>query len=253
MFKMSGEIISTKIVDIIDENPYVKSFYLVPKKRINTPKPGQFFMVWVPGYEEIPISASGFFSGIIRITVARVGETTERMHGMNIGDYIGLKGPLGTYIPIKKAKYLLIAGGYGAAPLIFATRELKKIGVDVTFAEGARDSSRLLFIDEAISLGARVIISTEDGSFGFKGTILDHIKSIINYHDVIVACGPKGLLDSVSYLIKKNNKEGYILAESYMKCGLGLCGSCVLGKSGLLVCRDGPVFKNDVYFKAVLE
>ena len=250
-----AEIIAAKICKIIDENPLTKSFYLKPVKPLPQPKPGQFLMVWVPDYEEIPLSVSGYYpeDNIIRITVANRGETTNAMHNLKEGAFLGLKGPLGNFlIPESGKKYLLVGGGYGVAPLIFFIQQAK--GVDeVTLAVGARTRDLLLFLNEAKDLGASVSVSTDDGSEGFKGYVTELVEKLIREKDfdTIIACGPEEMLKKIAKIGIKSELETWIIAESYMKCGIGLCGSCELGNSGLLVCKDGPIFRGEVYLRAL--
>jgi len=249
-----GEIIATRIEKIIQENPEIKSFYLRPLGSITPPKPGQFYMVWVPEYEEIPISASGIFNGMIRITVAKRGETTSYLHTMSIGELVGLKGPLGKSIRIESHKrYLLIAGGYGVAPLIFAANEIIKANSEAIMLIGAKNKDLLLFTNEATSIGAKVFISTNDGSMGFRGTVIKLAIKLLEKErvDGIIACGPEQMLVKAASIGEKYKIETQVLAESYMKCGIGLCGSCELGNSGLLVCKDGPVFSGRMYLQAL--
>jgi len=249
-------MISAKIVRIVNENSEIKSFYLKPLRDIIYPKPGQFFMVWVPNYEEIPISASGIFGDLIRITVAKRGETTEYMHTLNAGDFLGLKGPLGNSITLTRGKnYLFIGGGYGVAPLIFAAQNALKRESNPILLIGARTKNLVLFYNEAINLGIETHVSTDDGSMGFHGTVIELAIKILEKRkiDEIIACGPEPVLIESAKFAQRLGIPSQILAEGYMKCGIGLCGSCELGKSGLLVCKDGPVFSGEIYLKAISE
>ena len=247
-----GEVVACEIISTRKENIITKSLLLRPTKPMKKPKPGQFYMVWVPDYEEVPMSASGYFGGIIRITVAAAGETTRRIHELEEGEYLGLKGPLGNGIEVGKKRYLLVGGGYGVAPLIFAMREIKNAGGSSLLIIGARTADYLLFVEEGRELG-EVMISTDDGSLGFKGTAADLAKIILEEEafDEVLVCGPEPLLIKVAKMALENGIKCYVFAESYMKCGIGLCGSCTLGDSDILVCRDGPVIDGEIYLKAL--
>jgi len=253
---LPGSIVSARIVKIVKENPEIKSFFLKPLKKMEYPKPGQFYMVWVPDLEEIPISVSAVFKNLIRITVARRGETTNYMHSLREGDILGLKGPLGNSIKLERnRKYLFVAGGYGVAPLMFALRCARERDSAVTMLIGARTESLLLFEQEAKRLGAKVFVSTDDGSKGFKGTVVDLMKQILKRElfDEIIACGPEPVLIASAEIASMLGIKSQILAEEYMKCGIGVCGSCELGQSGLLVCRDGPVFNGEIFLNIIKE
>ncbi len=250
-----GEIIAAKIKKIVKENNFVKSFYLEPVKPLKPPKPGQFFMVWVPGHEEIPISVSGWYpqEGLVRITVAARGATTKAMHRMRGEKFLGLKGPLGNYIePEKGKRYLLVGGGYGVAPLIFFAQEAANLA-DISIAIGARTKDQLLFVEEARRLRAKVYVATDDGSMGFKGFVTDLVKELLarESFDTIIACGPEEMMLKTAKMALSNNIEVWIIGEEYMKCGIGLCGSCELKGSGIIVCRDGPVLPGRKYIEAI--
>lgn len=252
LVSQSKEIVAAEIVKSIKENALVKSIYLRPFKPMIKPKPGQFVMVWVPNLEEIPMSISGFYGDHFRISVAAVGPTTKKLNELPTGTLLGIKGPLGNGLNLGSKKYLLVGGGYGVAPLIYAMSEIKSSGGDAQIIIGARTRDLLLFLDEARKLG-KVHISTDDGSEGFHGTALDLAREILsseNFDEVII-CGPEPMLIGVSELCISRKVQAYVLAERYMKCGSGLCGSCVLNGSGLLVCRDGPVFDAKVYLTAL--
>ena len=230
-----------KVVRVTDEAEDIKSFYI--KVKMEESYPGQFVMVWLPGFEEIPLSPSLHEQKILRLTVAAVGSTTRKMHGLNIGDRVFIRGPYGRGFNINhKGKYLLIAGGYGAAPLIYALRKLREAGKHVAYAIGAKTSSKLLFVNEAKNLGAKVYIATDDGSRGFKGYVTEMVQEIIENYDNILACGPEKMLYRVMEMCLKTNVKCQLSIERYIKCGIGICGSCALDPKGLLVCKDGPVF-----------
>jgi len=235
----------SKIVKVVDESYKVKSIIL--ETTLTKPTPGQFVMVWLPGIEEIPISPSYYSNGIIRLTIALVGDTTSKIHCMRPGDVLMLKGPLGKGFDLDlKGKYLLVAGGYGAAPLIYALRELRGEGKKVAYAIGAKTENELLFVKEAQDLGAEVYIATEDGSKGYQGTIVELIGDIVEEYDNVLACGPELMLFKIMNMCLDRDIKCQLSIERFIKCGIGICGSCALEPSGLRVCRDGPVFYAEV-------
>jgi len=249
---MIGEIVAAKVVKVIKENRLVCSIYLEPEVKIARPKPGQFLMIWVPEYEEVPMSVSGYYGDIVRITVAAVGETTKRLHQVHVGEYLGIKGPLGNGLELKNIKYLLVGGGYGVAPLIYAMQEIRRIGGKSTIIIGARTKEQLLMVDEAKKIG-NVFVSTDDGSYGYEGTAYDLFIDVgdnLDYDEVLV-CGPKPLLIKVAKYCVEKNVKCWVFAEEYMKCGIGLCGSCVLGMSSILICREGPVLDAETFVSAI--
>ncbi len=234
-----------KIVNIVHESQRVKSFYLDLGFGLDV-KPGQYVMVWLPGYEEIPISVSLQEEDIIRLTIACVGDTTKAIHNLTIGDRLIIRGPYGRPFKLTSGNIILLGGGYGVAPLIFALHKVSNLKGKKLFVTGARTNGELLFIDEAKKLGAQVIVTTEDGSAGYRGVVTDILDSIpFNEYECILVCGPEAMMKKVYNYILENKIDinAQFSLERYIKCGLGVCGSCVL--DGLRVCRDGPVFTLD--------
>lgn len=199
-------------------------------------KPGQFVMLNVIGYEEIPLSLSSERS----VTVKAVGETTNALVNFNGGEIVGVRGPFGR--PFSRSdRALIVAGGIGIAPLRYLYHWSRD--AEVTVLYGARTKDELIFLDEF----ENVYVSTDDGSYGFKGNVVELVKRVnIDDFEKIYCCGPPIMLRSLYELFKKYDalKRVEFSVERYMRCGIGLCGSCVL-ENGLRVCKEGPVFRGD--------
>ncbi len=201
-------------------------------------------MVWIPGCDEIPLSISSVTSPNVELTVARVGEATTRLHALKIGDQIGLRGPYGKgfSLPANETT-ILVGGGYGIIPLRFLFhRYLRHSPAKLpVVALGAKTATTLLFVAE---LNPHLIV-TEDGTAGKKGLISDFLPGLIKHVQAqrLIVCGPQGMVSAL-YAIARNAgipiEAGW---EEYMRCGIGLCGSCA--KRALRVCNDGPVFMAD--------
>lgn len=196
--------------------------------------PGQFVMVWVPGVDEIPMALSSECS----ITVQNVGDATTALFALKPGDGIGIRGPLGNgFSPGERI--LAIAGGVGAAPLL----PLARADRVMTFLLGARTESELLFVDQ-LDECTDLQIATDDGSLGCKGfvtALMDEIN--LGAYDRIAVCGPEVMMRAVLAKVIEVGieKKAEFSLHRYMKCGVGVCGSCCIDPSGLRVCRDGPV------------
>ncbi len=206
-------------------------------------EPGQFFMVWIPGVDEIPMSAS-YVYGEKGITVRDVGTATNALCSVKPGARVGVRGPYGNGYDIVPGRSLLIAGGTGAASLLpVADFIADRKQVDVLI--GARKKSELIFVERARKLSWEVHVSTDDGSEGLHGTVVDLAKRHVQKraYDMVYACGPEKMLAGVVDFCKQQGLPGQFSLERYMKCGSGLCGSCVIG--GKRVCADGPVFTLD--------
>src|SRR5512141_1869335 len=104
---------TARIVEIRRETPLVKTF--VFDTDIDA-QPGQFIMLWIPGVDEKPMSIAGMRP--LTISVARVGAATTALHALDVGDYVGWRGPFGRPYRLDYDRpALLVAGGYGSAPL----------------------------------------------------------------------------------------------------------------------------------------
>ena len=228
------------VTGVFEETPNIKTIEFDRKFVIN---PGQFCMVWVPGVDEVPMG----FSSENSITIQKVGEATEALFSYEEGQKLGIKGPLGNgFSP--KGKVLAVAGGVGAAPL----RTIAISGRVETFLQGAQKELEIPFRDR-LGNCSDVQISTDDGSFGHHGFMTDLLRAIdLDEYDTICVCGPEMMMKGVLSVVSEKGAEErtqFSLAR-YMKCGVGICGSCCMDSTGLRVCRDGPVFTGDVLMKS---
>ncbi len=253
---MSGIIRSAIVVKHVIECSNIASIYLRPiNARIPKPKPGQFIMLWVPGLEEIPMSISGFYGDVLRVTVKARGSTTKYLvYNVHSGTFLGFKGPLGRGIDpaiLKGKRVLAVAGGIGIAPIAYLLHELRDYAQYIHLAYGVRTANELVLLDEVTRLCHRVSISTDDGSKGYRGTVVDIASDILRYEvfDVVVVAGPREVLDEVSRICIEKKIHGWVFAESIFKCGIGACGSCSLGK--YILCRDGPVLSIEDYWNVL--
>ncbi len=203
--------------------------------------PGQFVMLNIFDLEEIPLSLSSPQS----VTVKAVGETTRYLIKIKPGERVGIKGPIGNPFSPAKGKVLMIAGGIGVAPLAYLYDFLQKCRVKVKVLYAVRSSDDLVLKERFEK--ARMRIITEDGSEGEKGNIFDLVYSEdVEEYDKIYICGPEVVMRGIHSYFKELgilNKTEFSL-DRYMKCGIGICGSCVIG-NGMRVCVEGPVFRGD--------
>lgn len=215
-------------------------------------RPGQFIMVWIPRVDEVPMSLSMIgLKGLSGITVARVGEATAALHEKVRGGVIGIRGPYGNGFEPVDGKAMILGGGTGLAPLVPLAERLARRKTGVTFIVGAKTRDGLLFLDRIRSslrtTEHDIIATTEDGSYGVKGFATDPVEWLLNEHkfDTIYTCGPETMMLKAFRIAEKHAVSIQASLERYMKCGVGLCGQCVLDPIGLRVCRDGPVFASE--------
>jgi dihydroorotate dehydrogenase electron transfer subunit len=246
-----------RIKTIIEECKGVKTLVFNRRDSI-MPKPGQFLMIWVPGVDEIPMSISNYKkNGEWAITVRNVGECTKTLNNLKVGDYIGVRGPLGSFFQIpqdKNKKIFLIGGGIGMAPLRFLAAELVKLGFNFKIIEGAKKQAEILFLNEFHDYNQEDLefhYCTDDGSFGEKGFVTEIFENLIEnlekedlQNSIVFTCGPEIMMYKILQFCIKKKIEMYASLERIMRCGCGICGLCVLDPLGVLVCKDGPVFSS---------
>lgn len=227
------------IREVRQETPAVKRFVLDGSLDAY---PGQFVMVWLPGIDEKPLSLMQ--ANPVTLAVAEVGRFTRAMHLLNKGSRLWLRGPFGQGFAIEGRHLLLAAGGYGAAPLAFLARRTREDGRKVTVLVAARSREHLLLVEEFRRLGCEVHTCTDDGSDGQPPRLAPQaVEELLQREmpDALYACGPAGMLDALEALARKYHLPAQLSREAYMRCGIGVCGSCTCGAQ--LVCRDGPVFR----------
>jgi dihydroorotate dehydrogenase electron transfer subunit len=205
--------------------------------------PGQFVMVWVPGVDEFPMSLS--YSGErFGITYQVLGDGTKALANKKPGERIGIRGPYGKGFSILGKKLLVVGGGTGMAPLGFFIEDAIEHKATVTAIIGARTAKELLFEGRSSKAGAEVLVSTDDGSSGFKGLATELAGDLLakKKFDMIYACGPEKMVVGLLDLSTSRSLGLQASLERFMKCGIGICDSCAV--DGKHVCRDGPVFSD---------
>lgn len=238
--------VTLPLYDVIYENE--KVFSLIFKMNLKV-IPGQFAMIGIFGEGEKPFSFSIREKGKIGFTIKEVGPFTNRLKNLKKGDLLSLRGPLGKPFSLRKGEIIVIGGGIGIPPLLFLLETIKKrrSKSKVTFVAGFKSKEELFFYERLKKSADNLIVTTEDGSFGFKGTPIDLISSKffqLEEYEYVYGCGPEVMLSRLLELLPPC-VQGEFLIERYIKCGIGLCGSCVIDPQGLRVCRDGPVFSID--------
>jgi len=247
------------IEDVIVESPTVKTF--VFKDSLGSvSRPGQFFMVWIPRKEELPLSVMiSDKKNYAAITIRKNGYGSTSLFNKGSGDKIGIRGPYGNSFSFDKThkNIIFLGGGTGLVPLVRLLYYIKTNRCRFTFIVGAKTRSELFFT-ELISKWAGeknidLLISTEDGSFGKKGYPTDILRDFLLAHndiDIIYTCGPEMMMKKAYDLAIKNQVHIEASIERYMKCGIGICSSCCINDK--LVCVDGTIF-NEINIQKLTE
>jgi dihydroorotate dehydrogenase electron transfer subunit len=217
-------------------------------------QPGQFVNVrtvlgWSPLLLRRPFSISRVIGTTIEILFGIVGAGTRVLASKNAGEEIDVLGPLGTPFKIDNATgtAVIVGGGLGIAPFPFLTDSLEKNKSTkiITFI-----GSRSTFHVEQLHL-RKPIFATDDGSTGFKGTVVDCLADYRRTHSLekpkIFGCGPTKMLAALSAFAQANNLACELSLEGDMACGIGICQGCPVERNGgkkkyALVCTEGPTF-----------
>ncbi len=204
---------------------------------------GQFVMVWVPRVDEFPMSVS-YLGTRFGFTYQILGEGTKALASKKAGDIIGIRGPYGRGFSIKGKRLLMVAGGLGMAPIAPFVEQGIEHGSTVDLVLGAKSSGNLLFEERATRAGAKVHVSTDDGSKGFSGFASDLAAELLGKEkfDSVYTCGPEPMIVKVLEAATRKGVPVQASLERMMKCGIGICDSCAM--DGKHVCRDGPVFSD---------
>ena len=226
-------------------------------------KPGQFVAVSVGGpasslllrrsfalYRATPVGA---YAGTVQIVVGVHGRGTEWLAGVRPGEPLDVVGPLGTpfRLPTSPVPALLVGGGYGSAPLFPLADALRARECRVDFVLGAATQDRLFGELEAKRTAGAVTVTTDDGSYGRKGTVTDVLPDEIERTGALAvyACGPMPMLRAVGAVAASYGLPCQVAVEESMACGIGVCMTCVLpvvGEDGVTrmsrSCVEGPVF-----------
>jgi sulfhydrogenase subunit gamma (sulfur reductase) len=254
------ESVITNIVELTDTE---KLFHI----QITDPReaelfsflPGQFVMLELPGFGEIPISISSstLLKGHLGLCIRKAGKTTKMLHKAKSGTKVGVRGPFGTHFPMEQMvgyNIFLIAGGIGLAALrspIYWVNEHRADYKDVSILYGTRNPNRILFGYEfdlwkkVYQYDLHIIVNESNenwsGKVGLITDLFDEVK-IDPLHTYAIVCGPPVMF---KYVCTHLNKIGvpmnrmFVSLERRMHCGMGKCCRCMVGST--FTCVDGPV------------
>jgi len=266
-------------IEIATEDKSLKTFkfvFLNPEDEIKfTYNAGQFAELSVTGMGEIPIgiASSPTEKGFVMFTVFKTGKVTSYLHSMKEGDIMGIRGPLGNWYPwdaLQGKNVVIIGGGFAFTTLrssivYMLNPDNRSKFNDIHVIYGARTPGMLLYKDELAQWETRDDINmhiTVDGTddpdwkynIGFVPTITEQKAPPGDVNTYAIVCGPPIMIKFTLLVLEKLGYEhDHIIMslENRMKCGIGMCGRCNIGKE--LVCKDGPVFTLDELNKTPRE
>ena len=225
------------------------------------PRAGQFTMVYAFGLGEVPVSISATATERLTHTVRAVGAVTQAICASKPGAVLGIRGPYGNAWPVDAAAgsdVVVVAGGIGLAPLRGAVHEILRRRADygdVSLLYGSRTPADLLYQRELQNLRSRfdvhVDVTVDAAEGGWHGRVGVVPKLIGEAHfdpeaTTALVCGPEIMMHFSALALLERGvppERIYLSMERNMRCGLGHCGHCQLGRT--LICRDGPVYRYD--------
>lgn len=250
-----------KVIEIRDETSDVKTFRVqtLDGARPFLPMPGQLGMWSVPGVGEAMFSISDYGDTWVESSIKLVGELTEAMHELSVGDCVGLRGPYGNGFPVDELKgynLLFIGGGIGMAPVRSVIRWCEQHREDYgrfDIVTGARTIDDVAFREDFFERWPKmencgVHVTTDratpgwDGHVGFVPDFVEELK-LSPENTKVIMCGPTIMIRLTIERLAKLGfaREDVITSmETRMKCGIGKCGRCNIGSK--YICLDGPVF-----------
>jgi ferredoxin--NADP+ reductase len=232
--------------------PEIKRFVVEAPRVARKRQPGQFVIVRVHAHgERIPLTiADGDAQrGTVTLIVQGIGKTTKLMNRLGAGDaLLDLVGPLGKPSEVKHfGRVVVIGGGVGAAIAYPTAKALHEAGNQVISILGGRSRDLVILEPEIRSISDELVVTTDDGSYGRKGLVIDPLKEMIAEGcaiGMVLAIGPVRMMQAVADVTRPHNIPTVVSLNSLMVDGTGMCGGCrILTTQGtMFACVDGPEF-----------
>ncbi len=235
---------------------------IVEAPEIDSVQPGHFAALAVGGPSGATLLRRAFSihkstpGESLEFIFAPYGQGTQWLATQHAGDVIDIIAPLGKpfILPKQPISCVIVAGGYGAAPMELLARELRARNCRVDVVLGAATQEKLFGVLDLKGVSDSLIVTTDDGTSGVRGRVTDVLAQVItkNNSQAVYACGPMPMLQAVAEVSQANGAISQCAVEESMACGIGVCMTCVLpiiGDDGVTrmarSCVDGPVFRGD--------
>lgn len=248
------------------KNKVLRDLRVIANEKVGT----GFFMLTLQSEEELPVIMPAQFAEVkiensketflrrpisihdvdydkqtIQFLVKIAGNGTRVLSEIKVGEMLNVVFPLGnTFTLPESGKVLLVGGGVGVAPMLFTIKYLKKFGIEADVLFGYRSKSNILR-KEVYEQYGKVFYTTDDGSYGEQGTIMNHSVFSGDFpYSKIMACGPEPMMRALAKWALEHNVDCEVSLENKMACGIGACLCCVqnTNEGHKCVCTDGPVF-----------
>ena len=239
----------------VNEKYYKLSFR--SKNLSRSVKPGQFLMIQIGvkddpylrrpfSYYRLPAGRQAQAEGHVEILYEILGYGTGLLSQKRKGDKLQVMGPLGNPFSVKipKPKRVLVAGGVGVPPLVFFAEKNKTDYLLI----GTKSKQEVMPKKELAKVKAKILFSTDDGSYGVKGRVTGLLEDIIEKEGAenifIQTCGPMPMMNAVMAIAKKYEIPGEASLDQTMGCGMGVCLGCMVKthEGWVPSCTQGPVF-----------
>ena len=242
----------TKIVEKQKLNETVTKMVVEAPLVAKKAEPGQFIIFRAKeDSERVPLTIADYDreKGTVTIIFQIVGEATMELNSLNVGDYIhDFVGPLGNPSELDGIKKVaVIGGGVGSAIAFPVAKKLCALGAEVHAIIGFRNKDLVILENEFEKVSDKLVIMTDDGSYGTKGLVTNALKELIeqgNSYDEVIAIGPLVMMKFVCNLTKEYGIKTTVSMKPIMIYGTGMCGGCRLTVGGetKFACVDGPDF-----------
>ena len=218
--------------------------------------------------ERVPVSVAGYDreKGTVTVMVQAAGRTTKMLHTVEQGDVISdIVGPLGKATEMDGLKKVcVVGGGVGCAIAYPIAKEMHERGIEVTFIAGFRSADIVILKDELKAASDKLIIATDDGSYGEKGFTTVFLKNEIEANiaegrpqfDRVIAIGPDIMMKFLAEVTRPYGIKTIISLDPIMVDGTGMCGCCrvIVGGETKFACVDGPDFDaHEVDFDSLIK
>ena len=244
MYKIVHKRVLNEAVILMD----IQAPYIAAKARA-----GQFIIFRIDEMgERVPLTIADYDRELGNITIIFqiVGKTTEHLSQLNEGDtLLDVVGPLGvpTHIAPDAKRVCVIGGGVGCAIAYPQAKALHNSGVEVDVIAGFRSKDIVILEDEFKAVSDRLIITTDDGSYGKKGFVTNALQELINggaKYDEVIAIGPVPMMKFLCEVTRPYGIKTIVSLNPIMIDGTGMCGGCRVTVGGKIryACVEGPDF-----------
>ncbi len=223
-----------------------------------TARPGQFVNVETGKYLRRPLAVAEVSGGNFTVGIEVKGDGTKMLAELSLGSEVNVLGPLGHGFHLDGVEQIVVVGGgTGIFPLVFALEEAKRLGLQTAGCFGFRSEKESFWGDVLPKLADQSVLTSDEGDLGIKGTVMAGLPELVYAKSTRILCvGPKPMMQAVSSWAEERLIPCEVSIEEHMACGIGLCLTCVckvregdldgsaegMSEKNVRSCLEGPVF-----------